>query len=133
MLRSWIPDASGRHTGRVDVGTTLVGGDDAHSGDAGGDDGHSGDDGQDVQSLSVADSDADSTEAKKGKGTRKVVNDDEPWDEADEEYVGINDENQYMSDQEHVVQYAEPTDYNSIEHDVLFVDYEAVWGFWACN
>jgi hypothetical protein len=30
-----------------------------------------------------------------------VVDDDEPWDEVEEEYVGINDEQQYMSDQQH--------------------------------
>jgi len=72
--------------GNADVGTALAGGDEAHSGD----------DGQDVQSLSVGDSDADSAgsaEAKKGKGTKMIVDDDEPWDEADEEYCRRNTSN----------------------------------------
>jgi hypothetical protein len=128
---SFHPPLLAMDDGNADVGTALAGGDEAHSGDVGGDDGHSDDDGKDVQSLSVGDSDADSAgstdsvEANKGKSIRKLVNDDEPWDEADEEYGGINDENQYMSNQEHGVQDVEPADSDSIEHDDLFVDDEA--------
>jgi hypothetical protein len=104
--------------GHADVGIALPGGED-----------HSVDDGQDVQSLSVGDSDSDSTdsdasngsfdsaEAKKGKGTKRAVVDNGTW-------VGINDEAQYMDDQQQG-QVEEPVDSDSNEHDDLLVDDEA--------
>ena len=42
---SFHPPLLAMDDGNVDVGTALVGGDEAHSGDAGGDDDYSGDDG----------------------------------------------------------------------------------------
>ena len=90
-----------------------------------------------VESLSeeVSDSDtADSTnsgesaeksipaQGRKGRG-KKPADDDVAWEEDDEEYVGINDENQYMADQQDDQEGAADSD--SFVHDDLLVDDEA--------
>jgi len=92
---------------------------------------------QEVESLSeeVSDSDtADSTnsgesaeksipaQGRKGRG-KKPADDDVAWEEDDEEYVGINDENQYMADQQDDQEGAADSD--SFVHDDLLVDDEA--------
>jgi len=91
-----------------------------------------------VESLSeeVSDSDtADSTnsgesaeksipaQGRKGRG-KKPADDDVAWEEDDEEYVGINDENQYMADQQDD-QEEGAADSDSFVHDDLLVDDEA--------
>jgi len=93
---------------------------------------------QEVESLSeeVSDSDtADSTnsgesaeksipaQGRKGRG-KKPADDDVAWEEDDEEYVGINDENQYMADQQDD-QEEGAADSDSFVHDDLLVDDEA--------
>jgi hypothetical protein len=89
----------------------------------------------DVDSLSVeSESKSDSTnseesadksipaQGRKGKGRKKA--DDVPWEEDEEEYVGVNDESRYMTDQQDD-QAAEPSDSDSYVNDDLFVDDEA--------
>ncbi|KAG8050356.1 hypothetical protein GUJ93_ZPchr0009g1188 [Zizania palustris] len=88
---SWVPDGRSLFIDN-DAGPS------SHPSLLGTDGGHA-----DIQSLSVGgshgfDGSNGSTDSNKGKGTKKVVDDDEPWEEGDEEYVGINDEKQYLSD-----------------------------------
>jgi hypothetical protein len=63
--------------------------------------------------------------SKRGKG-RDLSYDEEPWDEDEVEYVGLNDEYLYLSDVEEQPQHeGQSTDGDCSELDDLFVDDEA--------
>ncbi|XP_066320643.1 uncharacterized protein [Miscanthus floridulus] len=62
-------------------------------------------------------------QGRKGRG-KKPADDDVAWEEDDEEYFGINDENQYMADQQDD-QEEGAADSDSFVHDDLLVDDEA--------
>ena len=92
----------------------------------------------DVESLGVEESetesgDTDSDESadksvpaqgRKRRGKKSPTDDDVPWEEDEEEYVGVNDESHYMTDQQGD-QDAEPSDSDCYVHDDLYVDDEA--------
>ena len=92
----------------------------------------------DVESLSVEESetesgDTDSDESadksvpaqgRKGRGKKRPTDDHVPWEEDEEEYVGVNDESRYMTDQQDD-QDAKPSDSDCYVHDDLYVDDEA--------
>lgn len=65
--------------------------------------------------------------SKRGKGRKRDLSDDEePWDEDEVEYVGLNDEHPYLSDVEEQLEHeGQSTDGDCSELDDLFVDDEA--------
>jgi hypothetical protein len=86
------------------------------------------------KSESDSESDSDSTNSDKSadksipaqgrEGKTRKKADDVPWEEDEEEYVGVNDESRYMTDQQDD-QAAEHSDSDSYANDDLFVDDKA--------